>query len=81
MRYSPCAIPYRNSGPINSQHIKTLSPRYQVTIETVPRTIKYKKRPNQFMNNNLIDVQHIKKVYNTEKQKIKLGLLNIVEYR
>ncbi len=27
--------------------------------------------------NNLIDVQHIKKVYNTEKQKIKLGLLNI----
>ncbi len=29
------------------------------------------------MNNNLIDVQHIKKVYNTEKQKIKLGLLNI----
>ncbi len=29
------------------------------------------------MNNNLIDVQQIKNVYNTEKQMIKLGLLNI----
>ncbi len=41
-------------------------------------TRKYKKnRPNQFMRNNLIDVQQIKNVYNTEKQMIKLGLLNI----
>ncbi len=29
------------------------------------------------MNNNLIDVQQMKNVYNTEKQIIKLGLLNI----
>ncbi len=29
------------------------------------------------MGNNLIDVQQMKNVYNTEKQKIKLGLLNI----
>ncbi len=29
------------------------------------------------MNNNLIDVQQMKNVYNTEKQMIKLGLLNI----
>ncbi len=29
------------------------------------------------MSNNLIDVQQIKNVYNTEKQMIKLGLLNI----
>ncbi len=44
---------------------------------SVPQTIKYKKRPTQFMINNLIDVQQIKNVYNTEKQMIKLGLLNI----
>ncbi len=44
---------------------------------SVSRTRKYKKRPNQFKSNNLIDVQQIKNVYNTEKQKIKLGLLNI----
>ncbi len=29
------------------------------------------------MNNNLIDVQQVKHLYNTEKQMIKLGLLNI----
>ncbi len=29
------------------------------------------------MSNNLIDVQQMKNVYNTEKQMIKLGLLNI----
>ncbi len=29
------------------------------------------------MSNNLIDVQQMKKLYNTEKQMIKLGLLNI----
>ncbi len=29
------------------------------------------------MSNNLIDVQQKKNVYNTEKQMIKLGLLNI----
>ncbi len=29
------------------------------------------------MSNHLIDVQQIKNVYNTEKQLIKLGLLNI----
>ncbi len=29
------------------------------------------------MSNNLIDVQQMKNVYNTEKQIIKLGLLNI----
>ncbi len=29
------------------------------------------------MNNNLIDVQQMKNLYNTEKQIIKLGLLNI----
>ncbi len=63
---------------VNSQHIETPSPRYH-TIETVsvPRTRKYRKRPNQFMSNHLIDVQQIKNVYNTQKQFIKLGLLNI----
>ncbi len=63
---------------VYSQHIETLSPRYH-TIETVsvPRTRKYKKRPNQIMSSNLIDVQQIKNVYNTENQIIKLGLLNI----
>ncbi len=44
---------------------------------SVPQTRKYKKRPNQFMSNNLIDVQQMKNFYNTEKQMIKLGLLNI----
>ncbi len=39
---------------------------------SVPQTRKY-----QFMSNNLIDVQQMKNVYNTEKQMIKLGLLNI----
>ncbi len=29
------------------------------------------------MRNNLIDVQQMKNIYNTEKQMIKLGLLNI----
>ncbi len=29
------------------------------------------------MSNNLIDVQQMKNIYNTEKQIIKLGLLNI----
>ncbi len=28
------------------------------------------------MSNNLIDVEQMKNVYNTEKQMIKLGLLN-----
>ncbi len=28
------------------------------------------------MSNNLIDVQQMKNLYNTEKQMIKLGLLN-----
>ncbi len=28
------------------------------------------------MSNNLIDVQQMKKVYNTERQRIKLGSLN-----
>ncbi len=52
---------------VNSQHIETLSPRYH-TIETVsvPRTRKYKKRPNQSMSNNVIDVQLMKNVYNRE---------------
>ncbi len=29
------------------------------------------------MSNNLIDVQQMRNLYNTEKQMIKLGLLNI----
>ncbi len=29
------------------------------------------------MSNNLIDIQQMKYMYNTEKQMIKLGLLNI----
>ncbi len=48
--------------------------------ESVPVIGDYivrKIRPNQFMSNNLIDVQQMKNVYNTEKQMIKLGLLNI----
>ncbi len=44
---------------------------------SVPELENTKKRPNQFMSNNLIDVQQMKNVYNTEKQMIKLGLLNI----
>ncbi len=32
---------------------------------------------NQFMSNNLIDVQQMKILHNTEKQMIKLDLLNI----
>ncbi len=48
-------------------------------METVsfPQTRKYRKCPNQFMSNHLIDVQQIQNVYNTQKQLIKLGLLNI----
>uniref|UniRef100_A0A8C2H2H7 Reverse transcriptase domain-containing protein n=1 Tax=Cyprinus carpio TaxID=7962 RepID=A0A8C2H2H7_CYPCA len=63
---------------VNSKHIEILSPRYH-TIETVsvPRARKYKKRPNQFKSNNLIEVQQIKNRCNTDKQMIKLGLLNI----
>ncbi len=44
---------------------------------SVPELENTKKRPNQSMSNNLIDVQQMKNVYNTEKQMIKLGLLNI----
>ncbi len=44
---------------------------------SVPRTRKYGKRPTQIKSNNLIDVQQIFFFYNTEKQLIKLGLLNI----
>ncbi len=44
---------------------------------SVPRTRKYKKHSNKSMSKNLIDVQQMKKIYNTEKQMIKLGLLNI----
>ncbi len=70
----PSASSLTSQNSVNS----TLSPRYH-TIETVsvPRTRKYKKRPNQFMGNNLIDVQQMENVYNTEKQIIKLDLLNI----
>ncbi len=46
-------------------------------VKTRPKLEKTKKRPNQFMSNNLIDVQQMKNIYNTEKQMIKLGLLNI----
>ncbi len=74
----PSASRLTSQNSVNSQHIETLSPIYH-TIETVsvPRTRKYKKRPNQFMGNNLIDVQQMENVYNTEKQMIKLDLLNI----
>ncbi len=74
----PSASRHTLQKSVNSQHIETLSPRYH-TIETVsvPRTRKYKKLPNQFMSNNLIDALQIKNVSNTEKQMIKLGLLNI----
>ncbi len=74
----PSASRLTSQKSVNSQHIETPSPRYH-TIETVsvPRTRKYRKRPNQSKSNNLIDVQQIKNVYNTEKQLIKLGLLNI----
>ncbi len=44
---------------------------------SVPRTGKYKKCPNPLKSNNLIDVQQIKNLCNTDKQMIKLGLLNI----
>ncbi len=44
---------------------------------SVPRTRKCRKRLNQNKNNNLIDVQQIKNRFNTDKQMIKLGLLNI----
>ncbi len=74
----PSASRLTSQKSVNSQHIKTLSPRYH-TIETVsvPRTRKYKKRPNQSMSSNLIDIQQIKNVYNKDKQMIKLALLNI----
>ncbi len=74
----PSASRLMSQKSVNSQHIETPSPRYHI-IETVsvPRTRKYRKRPNQFMSNHLIDVQQIKNVYNTQKQLIKLGLLNI----
>ncbi len=74
----PSASRLTSQKSVNSQHIETPSPRYH-TIETVsvPRTRKYRKRQNQFMSNHLIDVQQIKNVYNTQKQLIKLGLLNI----
>ncbi len=67
-----------NQRSVDSQNIETLSPRYH-TIETVsvPQTRKYNKHPNQSMSNNLIDFQQMKNVYNTEKQMIKLDLLNI----
>ncbi len=63
----PSAICLTSQKSANSQHIETLSPRYH-TIETVsvPRTRKYNKRPNQFMSNNLIDVQQMKNIYKTE---------------
>ncbi len=74
----PSASRLTSQKSVNSQHIETLSPRYH-TIETVsvPRTKNTKKRPNQFLSNNLIDIQQIKYMYNTEKQMKKLGLLNI----
>ncbi len=74
----PSASHLTSQKSVNFQHIETPSPRYH-TIETVsvPRTRKYRKRQNQFMSNHLIDVQQIKNVYNTQKQLIKLGLLNI----
>ncbi len=42
---------------------------------SVPRTIKYRKRPKQ--SNNLFNVEQIKNRYNTDKHMIKIGLLNI----
>ncbi len=74
----PSASRLTSQKSVNSQHIETPSPRYH-TIETVsvPRTRKYRKRQKQFMSNHLIDVLQIKNVYNTQKQLIKLGLLNI----
>ncbi len=76
--HGPFVVCFGFTKSVNFQHIETLSPRYH-TIETVsvPPKYKIKKRPNQFISNNLIDVQQIKNVYNTEKQIIKLGLLNI----
>ncbi len=57
----PSASRLTSQKSVNSQHIETPSPRYH-TIETVsvPRTREYRKRPNQFMSNHLIDVQQIK---------------------
>ncbi len=51
----PSASHLTSQKSVNSQHIETLSPRYH-TIETVsvPRTRKYKKRPNQSRSNNCI---------------------------
>ncbi len=74
----PSASRLTSQKSVNSQHIETPSPRYH-TIETVsvPRTGKYRKRQKLFMSNHLIDVQQIKNVYNTQKQLLKLGLLNI----
>ncbi len=74
----PSASRITSQKSVNSLHIETLSPRYH-TIETVsvPRTRKYKKHPNQFVSNDLIDVQQMKNVYNTEKQIINIGLLKI----
>ncbi len=74
----PSASRLTSQNSVNSQHIENFSPRYP-TIETVsiPQIRKYKKLSNQSMSKNLIDVQQIKNVYNTEKQMIKLGLLNI----
>ncbi len=67
-----------SQNSVNDQHIETLSSRHH-NIETVSvsRTRIYKKHPNLFLCNNLMDVQQMKNVYNTEKQIIKLGLLNI----
>ncbi|KAL0148144.1 hypothetical protein M9458_056546 [Cirrhinus mrigala] len=74
----PSASRLTSPKSVNSQHIETLTPRYHA-IETVsvPRARQYKRRPNQFKSNNLINIQQIKNLHNTEKQMIKLGLLNI----
>ncbi len=61
-------FPFRGTDTVTIDTIETVS---------VPRTRKYRKRQNQFMSNHLIEVQQIKNVYNTQKQLIKLGLLNI----
>ncbi len=57
----PSASRLTSQKSVNSQRIETLSSRYH-TIETVSvlRTRKYKKHPNQFMSNNLIDVQQVR---------------------
>jgi len=62
----------------NSQHIETLPPRYyHIETVSVPRISKNKKLPNPFKGKNVSDVQQIKNKDNTDKQMIKLGLLNI----